>query len=309
MIHVDEVFDINYVDASSISTFNRCPARYLFSRQLGLSLPEASLIAPDFGTDIHLALPLCYDVDNVDAAMAVFEKAWRARSYGEEDPKRNCIRARAMLEDFRIMHSSGHSSYEIIHFPFTSPTKDAIGDNEVPFLIDIGADLPAAGRIDIPIRWKSTKDFWALDYKTASEISGRYFDNFSFSPQTVLYTLALSQLTNERVSGMIIEALRVSKVNTETQMCFVYVHDHEISSFLRLAQNTAHDILGCNKRKTWSKKCTGCGPYSSYGFPSRICEYYNICKCSDWRAGVSIYQVREPFHPFIIDTGDTDSDE
>ncbi len=300
MIQVDEVFDIKYIDASSICTANRCLARYVFSRQMGLRLPESSLIAPEFGTDIHLALPYCYNADNVDAAMAVFEKAWRARSYGEEDKKRNCVRARAMLEDFRIMHSGGRSSYEIIHFPFTAPTQDVVGDNEVPFLIDIGADLPAAGRIDVPVLWKSNGTKWATDYKTASEISGRYFDNFWNAPQTILYTLVLSQLLDERVDGMIIEALRVSHVNAETQMSFVPVQDHEITSFLRLAQNTAHDIVGCNERKTWPKKCTGCGPYGSYGFPSRICEYSDICKCSDWRAGSRIYQKTKPFHPFVI---------
>ena len=306
MIHVDDIFNIQYVDASSIATFNRCPARYVLSRQLGLRLPESSLIAPDFGTDIHLAIPYCYNVDNVDAAMAVFEKAWKKRSYGEGDVKRNCVRARAMLEDFRIMHSGGRSSYEVMHFPFTAPTQDAVGDNEVPFLIDIGADFPAAGRIDVPVKWLSTGDLWALDYKTASEISGRYFDNFSNAPQTILYTLALSQLCGERVSGMIIEALRASKVRAETQMCFVSVFDHEIASFLRLAQNTAHDMVGCNKRKTWPKKCTGCGSYTMFGFPSKICEYYDICQCPDWKDGATIYQKTAPFHPFVIDSGENE---
>ncbi len=309
MIRVDETFDIQYIDASSMSTANRCLARYMFSRQLGLKLPYESLtgidlsrVAPEFGTDIHLALPYCYNADNVDVAMEVFEKAWRARSYGEDDPKRNCRRARAMLEDFRIMHSGGRSPYEVMHFPFASPTKEKISDNEVPFLIDIGADLPAAGRIDVPVKWESLGNLWALDYKTASEVSSRYFDNFFFAPQSVLYTLAMSQITGERVAGMIIEALRVSKVNAETQMHFVDVQDHEIESFLRLAQKTAHDIVSCNKRRIWPKKCTGCGSYTMFGFPSRICEYHNICKCSDWRAGASIYQKTEPFHPFVIDS-------
>lgn len=301
MIQVDQTFNIRYIDASSISTFNRCPARYMLSRQLGLKLPEHQMIAPDFGTDIHLALPYCYDVDNVDKATEIFSAAWIARSYGEGDPKRNCVRARAMLEDFRIMHSGGHSTYKIIHFPFASPTQHLTSENEVPFLIDIGADLPAAGRIDIPIRWLSTDELYACDYKTASEISGRYFDNFWNAPQTILYTLALSQLTGERATGMIIEALRVSKVNVETQMNLVPVQDHEIESFLRLARTTAAQIVSYNKQQMWPKKCTGCGPYSSYGFPSRICEYSNICKCADWRMGVRIYRKTEPFHPFVFD--------
>jgi len=305
MIDTDKTFDIKYIDASSICTFNRCPARYLFSRQLGLRMPyenirgvDLTLIAPDFGTDIHLSIPYCYDAENVDKACEVFDRAWNARSYGSDDKKRNCTRARAMLESFRIMHSGGRSPYEVLHFPFVSPTEHAISDNEVPFLIDIGADLPAAGRIDVPVRWNSTGRTWACDYKTASEISSRYFDNFAFAPQSVLYTLALSQLMDERVDGMIIEALRVSHVNAETQMHFVHVQNHEIESFLRLARSTSSRIMSCNKQQKWPKKCTGCGPYSMFGFPSRICEYHSICASSDWRAGARIFRRTEPFHPF-----------
>lgn len=304
MIHVDEVFDVSYVDASSIATFNRCAARYVFSRQLGLRLPEQSLIAPEFGTDIHRGLPLCHDAKNVNAAMEAFKIGWLPRGYGESDPKRNCERARCMFEDFRIMHSGGRSAYEILHFDIKAPTEDIVSDDEIPFLIDIGGDLPAAGRIDLPIKWNSTGDIWTLDYKTASEISSRYFDNFSFATQTVLYTLALSQLTGERATGMVIEALRVSKTKTETQMHMIPVFDHEIASFLRLAVSTSHDILKCDKSRTWPKKCTGCGPYSMFGFPSRICEYYEICRCPDWRAGSGIYHRTPPFHPFEMPKGD-----
>ena len=307
MIEVTQEFDIRYIDASSICKFNRCPAAYLFSRQLGLTLPESSMIAPHFGTCIHSALPYCYEgVDNIDYACEVFNKEWDSfcDKFGYvdgNDDKRNKIVARQMLADFAKHRDPAYCPYEIVKLDIEAPTKDKISKNEIPFLIDIGASLAAAGRIDIPIRWRSDRSLWCDDYKTASEISARFFKNFMNAPQTILYTLALSHITGEKVQGMIIEALRVSKNNRETAMQFIFVKDHQIASFLRLAQDTADEITKCNKEKKWPKKCTGCSPYSMFGGAGRTCEYLDICDHPDWEDGARIYRKNEPFHPFEIE--------
>ncbi len=59
MIEVDKEFDIDYLDPSSICSCNRCPAKHLFSRQMGLSMPDSPVIALDYGTDMHIAIPYC----------------------------------------------------------------------------------------------------------------------------------------------------------------------------------------------------------------------------------------------------------
>jgi len=173
MIETTEKFNINYIDASGMCDFNRCPAKYFFNRLLGLQLPDANVIALDYGTDMHFALPLAYD--NPEAAIKAFAERWGKRSYGNDDVKRNVARAYASLKDFHNCRNCHVCPYKIEKFPdIKAPTADKISENEVPFLIDIGGPLALAGRIDAPVLWLDDDSWWALDYKTASEISPRY---------------------------------------------------------------------------------------------------------------------------------------
>ncbi len=299
MIEADKKFEISYIDASGISCFNRCPARYLFDRLMGLKQPDRNMIAMDFGTDIHLAMPATYNGDE-QKALSIFQSSWDRREYGETDEKRNCQRACKMLESAAKLHAT--NLYNILHIKdLETAHADRISDNEVPFLLDIGAELPAAGRIDVPIRWHSTDEIFADDYKTSGEISGRYFDNFVACPQACLYTLALAQLTGRQVSGLAIEALRVSKTNTETQIKLVYVSTQQIKLFLELAKRTANMMLIYNITKQWPQNNALCASYSSFGQPGRLCEYRALCDADDWRDYVKYYAKTEPFHPLFME--------
>lgn len=302
MIKVDETFDINYIDASCLSCFVRCPAKYLFERLMGLRQPDAPSIAPDYGTDMHRALPFCYEgSDDCHPAVTEFQRAWDARDYGEDDEKRSTLHAAASITDFAMKHAPDVCPYKILKYPISVKTYDVVSPNEVPFLIDIGGPLPAAGRIDAAVRWNADGSLWALDYKTSREISARYFKNFESSPQACFYTLALSQIANERATGLIIEAIRVSKSNVENQLNFTFIQDCEIESLIRLANRKATEMLELNKMKIWPKQLTSCGPYSMFeGQPGRMCQYHSICTDPDWESAAKYYCKTKPFHPFHI---------
>ena len=167
MITALEKHEPRYLDPSGFSTFTRCPAKYYFSRVLGLQQPGLGFAsAPDFGTCIHLALPLCYSRDTLQEAQLIFAEAWKGYGYGESDPKRNTARGCAMLENFCRSRADGRAPYEILHFPaVTPPTAKLVSKDELPFLVDVGADLPLAGRIDLAIRWKVDGKVYPCDYK------------------------------------------------------------------------------------------------------------------------------------------------
>ena len=82
MIKAKEKHSINYIDPSSLCTFNRCPAKYYLSRVLGLSKPDTTArdLALDYGTDMHEALPHCYDEGGIDKAIEIFRSRWEARN-------------------------------------------------------------------------------------------------------------------------------------------------------------------------------------------------------------------------------------
>lgn len=298
-IVADQSFEINYIDQSGLTEFTRCPAKYFFSRLMGFTFPEDTRIAPDFGTCMHRALPYAYS--DLDKAMKEFIAEWQRLGYSDGDSKRNVDRARLMLEDFASQRSNRLCPYEILHFPISAPTKDIISPNEVPFLLDIGGSLPLAGRIDAMVRWKQSKEIWALDYKNSSEISSRFFSCFSASPQACLYALAACQIAGVRVAGMIIEALRVSEKNTETQLFHVFVSDYNILSMKDFTNRTADRIIKCNEDKIWPKNLSMCSPYGAFGHPGRVCKYKQLCTmCDDWHDLARMYKKCEPFHPFEV---------
>lgn len=301
MIKVDERFDIDYIDPSSISEANRCMAKYLFSRLMGLRQQDEQYIALDYGTDMHLALPYCYSgIDDVDKAISVFMEAWSNRSYGNSDSKRNVLTAAASLKDFAACHDSLMCSYKKWRPDYSAPTHEKVSDDEIAFLIDTGGELSLAGRMDLAAILRSDDSLWAVDYKTASEISERYFKCFHNSPQAVSYTLALSHISGKICKGLMIEAVRVSKTNVECQTELIHVNEQQVESFIDLANRTALNIMNCNEEKTWPKSCTGCAPYSMFGQPGRLCKYSDICDSADWKTMAKFYVRKEPFHPFKV---------
>lgn len=303
MITAIDVTEPKYIDPSSLSTFSRCPAKYYFSRILGLQQREAPMIAPDFGTCIHLALPLCYDIGTLEEAKKVFDNAWDGYGYGESDPKRNKKRAHATLENFARSRANDRAPYEVMRFPRIAPPTDCklVSDNELPFLIDIGGPLPLAGRIDLVLKWRVDSRIYPCDYKTASEVSDRLFESFWNAPQTLAYTFACGHLIGELPPGLMIEAIRVSPKNDEVSLFPVHALPHLIERFINWANATAASIMMYTRSKRWPTKPSGCSSYAMYGSAGFTCPYKNLCNSPDWQAIMPLYERKEPFHPFVME--------
>ncbi len=301
MIKTAKKFDIDYIDASGLVKFACCPARYMFERQMGLVLPDDNSIAPDYGTVMHRALPYCYNGPaDVKQAVEEFIAAWNIYNYGYADEKRNPDTAEASLVGFAATHALGSCPYKILNYPINAPTADIISPNEIPFLIDLGGELPGAGRIDLPVRWNDTGDLWASDYKTASEVSPRYFKNFDAACQPCMYTLALSMIADEQAKGMIVEAIRTSKTKVENQIHFVFITEWQLEVFIEFANKTAVEILKCNDSGEWPQHPSNCAPYAMYIGAGRLCPYRSICNYKNWERQVQYFKKQEPFHPFKV---------
>ena len=296
MIKVDQTFDITYIDPSSFSEVNRCPAKYMFSRLMGLIPHESSRVALDYGTVMHMAIPHAYK--DPKQALITFKAEWAKYPHGEEDVKRNKIRAAASITNFHEKHQV--SPYKILSFDIEAPTHDEISKNEIPFLIDIGGPLAFAGRMDAVVKWIADDSLWALDYKTASEVSPRYFKSFHNAPATIGYTLAAQHVLGLKVDGLIIEAIRTTKANPATDLELIFVQRHQIESFILQVNNKAKDILFYNESKTWFKNCAGCACYTMFGTVGYSCPYMDICNSPDWRDSAQYYDKVEPFHPFRV---------
>jgi hypothetical protein len=300
MIKALQQHEIKYLDASGFSCFNRCPAKYYFSRLLGLGVRGARMIAPDYGTCIHAALPFCYNMQTVELGIQEFNKLWDDYGYGETDPKRNKKRAKDMLLHFASKRAGAQCPYEIVKFPMIQAPNGCkkVSDTEIPFLIDIGACYPLAGRIDLAIKWNLDGQLWPADYKTTSELSPRLSESFWNSPQACAYTIAMQHLTGKPAPGLMVEAIRVSPVNDEIALYPVHILPHLLDNFSHEFAVVTDTIQTCNNVQLWTQKPSGCASYAMYGFPGSECEYKALCNSPDWTDIEPLYEHRAVYHPF-----------
>ena len=307
MIKTPQNHEITFIDASRISCIGRCEARYYFQHVLGLTPPKdptklSGNIYLDYGTIMHRVLPFMYS-GKVEDALSTFNTLWAKYGYGEDDLGRNTFLSHRRIFDFIATHKPSICQYQIEHFAFSSPAE-LISPNEVPFLIDVGAIYPLAGRIDAVVTLGSTRSTFAYDFKTASEISDRYFENFWFAPQACAYTVALAQIINKPVEGLLLEAMRISKAKIqevgkqiESQMRPIYVHQNNINTFLDELKLTCARIEAANATGAWRQNHALCSSYSGFGFPGSTCEYKLLCDSSDWQSESRFFDQKKPFNP------------
>ena len=295
---------INYCDQSGLNCFQRCPAKYFFERVIGLRDPSRRKITLDYGTIMHNCFPLAYK--DIDGAIELFKQQWEKYGYGEDDKARNTDRAELALRDFHRVNNSQFGPYEPLDPPTTNlEVSDAYSDKEVPFLLDIGAEFPLAGRIDRIVRWKPTNEIYPLDYKTSSEISARLFSNFENCLQVVLYTLACSQILDYRAAGIILEFSRVSPKNTETVAHPNLVSDRWMEVTVEWVRHKTTAIKEMNESKKWVMNPCACAPYSMFGSPGFSCDYKMLCGMPDWRHGAKFYNI-DLWHPINL-KGESDA--
>jgi hypothetical protein len=295
-----------WFSVSALVAASRCLRKFFYGSGCRLRPAGGEHSALKFGSAIHKALPelLHGEIKTaLDRAMAAFDSVWNeAEDPSIADKKRNRERARAMLFDFALAHQGRNSLYELQRPPSGNIVKleDKVSDWEVPFAIAIpGLDVPLVGRIDALVRHRDTKKLWGLEWKTSSELSGRFLESFKNSPQVIAYTLALRTLTDEHVEGIMVEGLRVSPSNAENLLQPVSVPDFKVDWFIKWARFWGNLVLECEKRGEFPYNLSGCNPYSMFGMPGYECEFMKLCSVSDWETLKDFYVVSTE-RPFIL---------
>ena len=209
-----------------------------------------------------------------------------------------------MLEDYKASHADNRSIYRLLKPPSNALSiDDSVNDYEIAFAIDIGLDVPLVGRVDGLVEHRDTKDLWALEWKTTSELSSRFLDGFSLNPQIIGYSLALNTY-NLDVKGTIIEGIRVSKTNCETLCRPIFVQDHHFSMFKKWAQFHGAMLLQMEKSddesgESFVQNISACTPYPQFGSPGYQCHFTTLCNLPQWADAKGLYKVEED-KPFLL---------
>lgn len=282
-----------YLSLSTLLTFIRCPRRYFYQKSGIVTHDEPSALV--YGTAMHKAVGVA-TTEGLDSAIAAFESVW---DESLADNKRSLRRARAQLAHFVHMHSGGRSLYTMLD----PPPSDVVLDEEtsryeIPFVIDVGLDIPIAGRLDGWCRHRDTGEYWVYEFKTTSRLTGSMFESLELNPQILAYTLVVRTLTQQPVRGVMFEAMLIdpSKVDSITHP--VLVQDHHLEDISLWLRYWGELLLACERRGEFPKNFAGCSAYPMFYQTGSKCEYDNLCRVPRWQDMVQYYDVR-PDHKLI----------
>ena len=281
---------------SSLCAACKCPRYYFYTAGCRLGSSE-QIPAMEYGTAMHLALPYCHKGD-IGGAMAAFVSHWRPLGY-TEDPKRNELRALATLKEFTRSHFGSNSIYEILPPPPGTTPSEKRSDDEIAFAIDVGLDLPLVGIIDALGRHRDLGTLFAIEYKTTSELSTRFMNSFTMSPQALIYWLAISMQVDEEVGGTIIEGLLTAKATTRVQSLPLHFRVHQAEEIIAWIKVIDGRIKTWEAQREWPKDFSGCNSYPLFHMPGYPCEYQMLCSVEDWTPLKGFYKVNEE-RPFPL---------
>jgi len=289
-----------YLSPSTLISFARCPRRY-FYQKCGLG-PFEEAPAPSYGTAMHKAIPPA-SVGDFDAAWEAFTSVWDENIANET---RNLENAHKSLKHYCFEHTGAKSLFNFVTPPAGNiKLAEEVHDYEVPFAIDIGLDIPLAGRIDGLVEHRDTKKLWGYEFKTAGRIPANFFDVFDMNPQILTYALVLRTLTGERIEGVIVEAMLCAKNKVDNFVHPVYVHDHHIEAIVTWLRHTGEMLLAMEERYLeqgidFLQDFTGCTAYVNFYMPSWRCDFADLCRVPDWKMAKSLY-AEKPEHKFFIE--------
>lgn len=287
----------DHESCSSCSQFARCPRLYYYSTMCRLTRSSAIRDrALHFGKSIHAGASFAAQ-GLYDEAINFYEEAWNEGGVGSlvgEDEKRNIGTARGI---FQALPDS-FSSYTFLPPPLPTRASDAVSDYEFAFGLELHKDLPPfVGRIDGFIR-DSLGNLWILEYKTTSELSSRFIEQFRTSPQLGSYAAAVHLLTGEKIQGAILVGLLVSKHTVRISCIEFPIQPVRYQHYLDWAAEQCEGMKKCKEKEDYPRSWA-CSPYPGFGQTGYTCEFTDLCIREPWYSLIDQYELKPP-HTFEL---------
>jgi hypothetical protein len=282
-----------FVDNSMIELLTTCP-RALQYNKLHQRIAAADKPSLSFGSAIHLALEYRYaQGGNVDPYVED-EQIKVLSSFFEEHP--------APVDDWRNLNWSVellkryNERYRLEPFNLLT-TSDGKVMVELPFALelyrhtDIGMVVPVmySGRIDLPVLWDNA--LFVMDHKTTSMLGSQFFERAAMSAQQRGYCWAFEKLTNRKVNGYCINAIRTKEPpqyifdaakaapkgqspdkwwSESFQREKFYVNDVQIEEWRQNTIELCEEMFWHYSRGVFPMKTAWCCQFGR-------CQYYDVC--------------------------------
>ena len=296
---LDLIRPLKRLSISSICNFRRCPRKFFYSNLCNLSPWTEEPNFFKFGRALHASAPWALKND-LRKAMEEFDKVWPSDGHMDDD-KRNRSRASASMVYLQSVCGEPRGIYSLVEPPKTGLLNpEGVSPFEIPFAIDVGIDVPFVGVVDGLVRHRDTKKLWALEIKSASEMSMRFAGSFEMNPQCIGYPLALQAFVEEDLQGTFVQGILVAKSSVNTLTVPVSVRKNLYEDFLELIQLTREEIEKCLQRGHFPKDLSSCNGYSQFGQFTFDCDFQSLCSVGDWTSLKSMFFQSEP-RTFILE--------
>lgn len=194
-------------DASMLSDYVNCPAKFYLRHVLGLELKGFGAPALDWGSLWHTAMYELHKEWEVGHAIGAVSSQW-SPILTEQDPKgRTLDRMVMILQKYYGQYSKldQHDYHTIRREEYFEIHCDA--DSKCPFG---GCGLSWSGRIDRVVRNRADRVL-VWDYKTTSWMRSSFYDELEHGFQIPGYVWAASHLLQNRILGAMIDVLHTLK--------------------------------------------------------------------------------------------------
>jgi PD-(D/E)XK nuclease superfamily len=271
------------IDNSFIERLIACPRSLQYDRLLK-RIPAESKPSLSFGTAIHAALEWRYkNLKNASPTVAdeqrivdeVLTPHFAAQPTHEED-HRTLAYAHEVLRQYNKRYNSE---------PFQLLT-DSKGNvmAEMSFCLPLcevsGVPVYYTGRVDLPVQWDGM--IVVVDHKTTSMLGSFYFDGQKVSPQYEGYAWAFEQITQQRVGGYCINAIRTKEMPAKPKSGWdawwdesfgrhkEYLRPGQIDEWHRNTTSLIEEFFWHYNRGYMPMKKKACTMYGK-------CAYYDVC--------------------------------
>ena len=315
----------SYLSVSTLVSYARCPRKYFYEK-CGLR-PEKRAIAAEYGTAMHAAVPVALMTEDIEPSLAAFKKAWRnCELYLEQNPdedRKKCHTSRhaeRSLKHFIHTHKGDRSLYKLLPPPNTGvELVDRTTDYQVAWSVNIDLPVPLGGLFDGMCEHRHTGDRWIWELKTTSRLNAAFLDAHDMFCQNLTYTLAAKIAMDEKVPGVMLEAMLKDKNKVDNQTHPILVPDHHLTDILDWLRMTGTRLLDAERFylehrdedparavRAFIKDFTGCTPLAHYYMSGFRCDYSTLCRVPEWESMWPVYNV-VPDHKLLKVTVDADA--
>jgi len=212
-----------FIDNSFLENLITCPRKLQYANLLK-RIPSGDAPALNFGSCVHSALEYRYKTcrnempteAQVEAQKRLIIDWFDKNPQAEDEPRSTNFaidlmrhyNAKYPIEPFHLI--TNDKNEVMLEMSFALPLFEYFQPNGTERDV---IPIIYTGRIDLPVVWD--EQIIIIDHKTASTLGYNYFDQQRVSPQFEGYCWAFEQLTQKKVSGFCINALRSKELPTK----------------------------------------------------------------------------------------------